>query len=1010
MPEKVKCPECGEVSGQNIARCKTCEKIAAARPREEMLATVDHTSSAPPPQSRAEKLPKEGELLGGYRIIRQLGKGGMGSVYEAEELDSGRRIALKLFGQSLDSNESRQRFLREGRLAASISNPNTVYVFGAEEINGIPAISMELVAGGTLEARVRDFGPLAVGPAVDAILQIIDGLEAAQKIGVLHRDVKASNCFVDGNGVVKVGDFGLSVSTATKTDLKLTTTGAFLGTPSYASPEQLRGQEIDVRSDIYSVGVTLFYLLTGKIPFEADSFVQLIAAVLEQPTPLASNLRKDVPRELAAVISRCLEKQPARRFQSYKDLRYSLQPFTTNAPLAAGIPIRIFAGVLDSCVLFCVSLFQMGIASNLGANPFDPSFMGSTLQMKIYAISAVWTIGYFVFTESLFGATIGKALCGLRVIDAKRGRPSLLAAIIRAVIYYTAPCIPTWILIGFRAPMTGANSLDLFPIAMALSMYPMLALLFSTARRRNGNAALQDLASGTRVILKPESNDRPIGAPVPTLTVNANLPREQVGPYQVTQKLDDAWEVGYDEKLARNVWIHRCDIETPLRASQSSQHSRPGRLRWLGGKRETGQSWDAFEAAPGAAFRDVISQPCHWESVRYWLMDLSEELAASKKDCSVPSDLSLDRIWITSDNRAKLLDFPAPGAPRQNGRLESKLNEPVPDDAPRLLWTVAASALSGKLLDDDAARKTNISASLPLHASDFLDNLKRLPPIEATAIALRDTAKKRVRVTHTRRFALVLACIFFPLLTALIPLVLFQFTRQWQESMPNISSIHALMFRYADVPFMTTSRPEMTPALREAIEVVIASKYAGDIKNPQIWNTFYAQSTLPQWERDAAEKIIATCQPATGEKLEQAEAEVQKYLQKHPPKDIGRQLNPPFFFLSTFITTLLVYVAFPALLAALMFRGGLLLAFFGLVVVDRTGRPAARWRVVWRTVAVWSIAPTLLFLVIAGAPMLGYSVASIGAIIAYAGICIVSVLLPQRGLADRIAGTELVLR
>ena len=182
----------------------------------------------------------------------------MGTVFDAEHLESGRRVALKLLTQRLDSPEARQRFLREGRLAASINHTNCVYVYGTEEINGIPAIAMEIVTGGTLQSRVKTSGPMPIAEAVDTIIDVIDGLQAAQSIGILHRDVKPANCYRDSNGSVKVGDFGLSISTTGRADSMVTADGAYIGTPAFSSPEQIRGEELSVRSDIYAVGVTLF--------------------------------------------------------------------------------------------------------------------------------------------------------------------------------------------------------------------------------------------------------------------------------------------------------------------------------------------------------------------------------------------------------------------------------------------------------------------------------------------------------------------------------------------------------------------------------------------------------------------------------------------------------------------------------------------------------------------------------------------------------------------------------
>ena len=198
---------------------------------------------------------------------------------------------------------------------------------------------------------MRARGPLPVGEAVDCVLQIIEGLEAAQRIGILHRDVKPSNCYVGEDGTVKIGDFGLSISTAVRTEPALTATGAFLGTPAFCSPEQLRGEELNARSDMYSVGATLFYLLTGRTPFEAKNMVQLLATVLEQRAPSPRKFRPEIPQGLAKVVLRCLEKQPGERFKSYADLARALAPYSSTAPTPATLGLRFLAGVVDMTLL-----------------------------------------------------------------------------------------------------------------------------------------------------------------------------------------------------------------------------------------------------------------------------------------------------------------------------------------------------------------------------------------------------------------------------------------------------------------------------------------------------------------------------------------------------------------------------------------------------------------------------------------------------------------------------------
>ncbi len=334
------CPQCGSPLPLDSPQ-ELCPKCLLAVGME----TVAVPSAGPP------LVPRIGEAFGEYEITALLGSGGMGAVYEAEDRKTGRRVALKVLSDRLESPEHRHRFLREGRLAASYNHPNSVYIFGTEEIEGTPVITMELVQGGTLQDRVKAAGPLPIDEAVDAVLQIIAGLEAAENAGVLHRDIKPSNCFVDSDGSVKIGDFGLSISTAPRMDSFQTETGAILGTPAFASPEQLRGDEVDVRSDIYSVGITLYYLLTGRTPFQASQMMRLLATVLEQPAPSPREFRPEIPHGLAKVILRCLAKRPEQRFSDYPALRKALLPYTSQAPLPGTLGYRLLAGVIDFLLL-----------------------------------------------------------------------------------------------------------------------------------------------------------------------------------------------------------------------------------------------------------------------------------------------------------------------------------------------------------------------------------------------------------------------------------------------------------------------------------------------------------------------------------------------------------------------------------------------------------------------------------------------------------------------------------
>lgn len=175
-----------------------------------------------------------GMVFGPYRIVRPIGRGGTGAVYEAEEMDSGRRVALKLLNERLNDRAERERFEREGRLAASINHPHCVFVFAALELDGRLVIAMEVMRE-TLADRLKANGPLTSTEAVDAVLQLVSGLQAAEATGILHRDIKPSNCFVSSDGVFKIGDFGISRSLRPGDETAFSTRTRFAATPAYAS-------------------------------------------------------------------------------------------------------------------------------------------------------------------------------------------------------------------------------------------------------------------------------------------------------------------------------------------------------------------------------------------------------------------------------------------------------------------------------------------------------------------------------------------------------------------------------------------------------------------------------------------------------------------------------------------------------------------------------------------------------------------------------------------------------
>jgi hypothetical protein len=604
------------------------------------------------------ELPSE---FGGYRLLGLLGRGGMGTVYEAVQIETGRRVALKMLGQQLDSPEMRQRFLREGRLAAGVNHPNSLYVFGSEEIDGLPVITMEIAGSGTLKDRLKERGPLSVAEAVDAILDVISGLEAAFARGILHRDIKPSNCFVSPDGSVKVGDFGLSVSTLARTDTFVTAHGKIMGTPAYASPEQLRGDALDVRADIYSVGATLFTLLTNRAPFEGDNAVQVVAnAVKEKPKPL-TELRQDVPGGLERVVARCLAKEPDGRYGEYKALRDALLSFSSKEPEPASTNIRASAGWIDYLLAFLPPYVILMLAVGGEQMLVEPLAERTLYSFRYYIALFGLAFLYFAVTEGIWGAGLGKRLKGLRVVRADGRSPGIARALIRILI-------PMGCIEGVRMPLMLATIphaewtwLHFAWFIVAANMCAWIPVLLTLrARRENGFATVWDLVSGTRVVVKPRGTVRPSlepGAERETPAEGADL----LGPYQITKEIvAGKWIVATDPVLRRRVWLLRRDSSAPSLARRNL--ARPGRLRWLQ-KVETAEAvWDAFEAVEGLPFRSLIEggKDVPWSRLRHWLHDLASELWDATGDNTLPAELNLDHVWVSVQGRAVLLDEPWP--------------------------------------------------------------------------------------------------------------------------------------------------------------------------------------------------------------------------------------------------------------------------------------------------------------------------------------------------------------
>lgn len=287
-----------------------------------LAATPDETLMAggEGPGSRSLAL-TPGTELGFYRIDVLLGFGGMGEVYQAEDTRLKRPVAIKILQQAASAAlQDRSRFLEEARAASALNHPNIVQIYELESHNGLDFLVMEFVPGGTLAKAIKG-NRLSIEQAIGYAEQISSALAAAHTAGIVHRDVKPGNIMIAADGKLRLLDFGLAKRVgASGSD---SADGAFFGTASYMSPEQAQGKVVDARSDVFSTGATLYEMLAGHCPFEGETTRDIIRNVIHGvPSPV-----RNIPRQLAEIVDRCLEKDPARRYPSAKELAGALEAF-----------------------------------------------------------------------------------------------------------------------------------------------------------------------------------------------------------------------------------------------------------------------------------------------------------------------------------------------------------------------------------------------------------------------------------------------------------------------------------------------------------------------------------------------------------------------------------------------------------------------------------------------------------------------------------------------------------
>lgn len=1029
-----------EFSGKRPSYCSHCGKPLTISP---LASTIQVPAAELDALETRDDTPAR---VGNYSLLRTLGIGGMGSVHEAEEASTGRRFAVKLIAsRHASSAESLERFRQEGRLASLIAHPRCVFVVAADEEHGRPYIVMEMMPGRTLKELVDEEGPLEPKDAVIKILDVIEGLSEAHHLGVIHRDVKPSNCFLDDSGRVKIGDFGLSKSLLDGT--QITQTGVFVGTPLFAAPEQIRREPVSVRTDVYSVAATLYFLLTGQAPFQQDDALAAMARIVADPPPSMRSIRPELSPALDQAVLRGLERHPDRRYPDLAEFRAALLPFAQPRATIGTVGLRVGAWAIDYLLYVPISfLLSVDLWRSVHTPTLDPWILKI---ISLVAGNLLW-FTYLGFFEGTWGASIGKRVLGLRVAGTHGDIPAEWPRVFFRTLIFCSFWLPIQLFVDFFEP--GPEEIGLYA-ALAILVLPVTLLVIgSTMRRGNGYKGLHEVLSGTRVVLLP-SVLRPRGfrplVDLPTrapLAPSPGIPRD-LGTLSIHGALrwGDAEKLllAQDRSLGREAWVRVHNGVNEAYEAARRDVNRPTRPRWLAGGEIEGARWDAYVAPGGCPLSALVSdtRPLDWHHFRPILEQLTDELVAAESDGTFPDRLSIDQVWIQPSGRVQLLEPSAdvPGPPDGETQDERAL---------RLLFDVAVLGLRGPTVFSRYAGNRSLRAPsmpspfhvpLPLHAAEILERLagegrayERLDQLWSDLLATQYHPPSVTRSVRSGQLAV------HALFTLVGLGLMFLFARFFSVTLIGAIVENAERLTVAshvlDDPslrhqylLMVNARPTNVQELRGALrEQLQKDREEITVRRRNLdWLTRWAARSSG-WRLDSPRDIVAVklIDPASmlievtwfdeKENIRTKENHgVESYvLTTSEIPSVSRLAR-----LENLFGVLAVIWFFPALwfLFAAIFRGGLSFALLGLCLVRSNGRLAFRVQCAWRAVLIWAPVAALLTLSAfleyhrAGHHLFALLCWWFALALLLVGL-LVSVWFPSRAPQDRLAGTYLVPR